>query len=190
MKPTGGYRPIGLLASIYRLWAKSRIDHVREWASRLNRSFQALGAGKSTTDVAARVLAQAEAAGAGALEASTPVTVHSIVDIEECVDKIGWRLLIGAARVHGVPPQLGVLAVLLYAAGRRFARVCVWGCFSETVCASQGVLPGCAFAMFCLQCVTLAPFGSFYRHTYMIDRAIDTYVDDITVVAVATMKNI
>eukprot|EP00959_Pyramimonas_sp_CCMP1952_P139407 2917507-Pyramimonas_sp.AAC.1 len=52
-KPSGGHRPIALLTSIYRAWAKARVDFVRKWACQLNRPWIALGAQKSTTDVAA-----------------------------------------------------------------------------------------------------------------------------------------
>eukprot|EP00959_Pyramimonas_sp_CCMP1952_P261271 5462391-Pyramimonas_sp.AAC.1 len=31
-KPTGGYRPIALLVSLCRVWAKARIGYVRQWA--------------------------------------------------------------------------------------------------------------------------------------------------------------
>eukprot|EP00959_Pyramimonas_sp_CCMP1952_P370526 7760196-Pyramimonas_sp.AAC.1 len=61
-KPSGGYRPIALLVSLYRVWAKARIDHVRSWANRLGRPFLALGpGGRATTDVASRVLLHGEA---------------------------------------------------------------------------------------------------------------------------------
>eukprot|EP00959_Pyramimonas_sp_CCMP1952_P293860 6145915-Pyramimonas_sp.AAC.1 len=55
-KPTGRYRPIALLPSIYCVWAHARLSWVRAWSPRLGRPYLALGPQRSTTDVAARVM--------------------------------------------------------------------------------------------------------------------------------------
>eukprot|EP00959_Pyramimonas_sp_CCMP1952_P228859 4785156-Pyramimonas_sp.AAC.1 len=60
-KPTGGHRPIALLVSLHRLWAKARLDLAKDWANQLGRDYIALGANRATTDVAARVLLHGEA---------------------------------------------------------------------------------------------------------------------------------
>eukprot|EP00959_Pyramimonas_sp_CCMP1952_P369956 7748392-Pyramimonas_sp.AAC.1 len=55
-KPAGGYRPIALLPATCRIWSKIRVVHIRRWATQHARPYFAMGASKSTVDVAARVL--------------------------------------------------------------------------------------------------------------------------------------
>ena len=125
-KPTGGYRPIALLPSIYRIWAKARVSWVRSWASQLCRSYLALEAQKWTTDVAARVLVQAE--GEGCEGPDSPASVRAIMDFEPCSDKVAWVKLRRVADVFGFPGQLTALAVRMYMglAGFRGAIVSLW----------------------------------------------------------------
>eukprot|EP00972_Heterocapsa_arctica_P036992 5445337-Heterocapsa_arctica.AAC.1 len=42
-KATGGYRPIGVCSSFYRLWGKPRRDHCDEWEKANWRPFFAAG---------------------------------------------------------------------------------------------------------------------------------------------------
>eukprot|EP00959_Pyramimonas_sp_CCMP1952_P157577 3295373-Pyramimonas_sp.AAC.1 len=53
-------------------------------------------------------------------------------------------------------------------------------CLSTPVNAARGVLPGCAMAMFALQCVMLTTFDSLEKHTAFIPRTLDLYDDDTT----------
>eukprot|EP00959_Pyramimonas_sp_CCMP1952_P473190 9501313-Pyramimonas_sp.AAC.1 len=70
-----------------------------------------------------------------------------------------------------------VLAIRMYMSVRRLS----WdGCFSTQVPARHGVLPGCAFATVCLQCIMLTPFDSLYAHASHISRSLHVYADDIT----------
>ena len=110
-KPSGGYRPIALLCSLYRVWAKARLNHVRSWASQLNRGYLALGAGKCTTDVASRVLLQGETQVGAPRYQDDRVALHSIVDIEKCFDRVNWKLIVLAGLRHGFPGQLLCLAL-------------------------------------------------------------------------------
>ena len=45
VKPLGGFRAIALLAGPYRIWAKARMQIVREWAMTFPRAYFAAGAG-------------------------------------------------------------------------------------------------------------------------------------------------
>eukprot|EP00959_Pyramimonas_sp_CCMP1952_P055074 1151147-Pyramimonas_sp.AAC.1 len=175
-KPTGGHRPIALLTSLYRVWGRARLDWVRRWAGQLGRSYLALVTQKSTTDVAARLLVQSEATSVE--EADADVSMHAIVGIEKCFDRAPWRALAKAFRDHGFPARLFILALRMYIAPRRLAWA---GCHVVPIWASQGVLPGCPFAMFCLQCVMLTPFDELVNSTEYISRSLDIYADDITI---------
>eukprot|EP00959_Pyramimonas_sp_CCMP1952_P375955 7874359-Pyramimonas_sp.AAC.1 len=104
--------------------------------------------------------------------------MHAIVDIEKCFDRVPWRELAKACRDHSFPARLFILALRMYSAPRRLA----WdGCNAVPIWASQGVLPGCPFAMFCLQCVMLTPFDELFNRTECISRSLDIYADDITI---------
>ena len=61
VKPLGGFRTIALLAMPYRIWAKARMQIVREWAMAIPRAYFATGAGKSTEDAVGRLLISVEA---------------------------------------------------------------------------------------------------------------------------------
>eukprot|EP00959_Pyramimonas_sp_CCMP1952_P062662 1310143-Pyramimonas_sp.AAC.1 len=58
----GGFRPMALLPSVYRIWAKARLVHVICWARIRTIPNFAMGANKCTVDVAARLFVRAQAA--------------------------------------------------------------------------------------------------------------------------------
>eukprot|EP00959_Pyramimonas_sp_CCMP1952_P403104 8446078-Pyramimonas_sp.AAC.1 len=71
-----------------------------------------------------------------------------------------------------------LLAFRIYMCSRRLARD---SCYSDAVYTQCGVLPGCAMAMFALQCIMLAPFDHITHCTMDIPRSLDGDADDITV---------
>eukprot|EP00959_Pyramimonas_sp_CCMP1952_P293104 6130090-Pyramimonas_sp.AAC.1 len=50
-KQAGGFRPIGLFSSIYRLWGKGRRGYATRWEENNRRPFFAAGKFTSSTDV-------------------------------------------------------------------------------------------------------------------------------------------
>eukprot|EP00959_Pyramimonas_sp_CCMP1952_P425491 8913055-Pyramimonas_sp.AAC.1 len=61
-KPTGGFRPIALLHSLYRVWSRARVLEVQAWAAAAPRPYFFLGQGKGTLDAAAQVMLSSEVA--------------------------------------------------------------------------------------------------------------------------------
>ena len=59
-KATGGYRPIGVFFSIYRIWGKSRRRYAVEWEEGNSRAFFAAAKFSSSTDVVWRQTVRAE----------------------------------------------------------------------------------------------------------------------------------
>ncbi len=47
-KPTGGRRPIGLLASLVRLWERVRRPHIQEWRAKVQRSYNWMTRGRGS----------------------------------------------------------------------------------------------------------------------------------------------
>eukprot|EP00959_Pyramimonas_sp_CCMP1952_P336702 7050451-Pyramimonas_sp.AAC.1 len=50
-KPAGGWRPIGLFSSFYRLWGKLRRPHAARWEYGRSRSYLAAGKSAGAADV-------------------------------------------------------------------------------------------------------------------------------------------
>eukprot|EP00959_Pyramimonas_sp_CCMP1952_P146126 3059578-Pyramimonas_sp.AAC.1 len=50
-KPAGGWRPIGLFSSAYRLWGRMRRPYAVQWEARLNKSHLSAGAFTGAGDV-------------------------------------------------------------------------------------------------------------------------------------------
>eukprot|EP00959_Pyramimonas_sp_CCMP1952_P102885 2151607-Pyramimonas_sp.AAC.1 len=118
-KPQGGLRPIALLPSIYRVYTKIRIVHVRRWAANHTRPYFALGSGRSTIDVGARAMVYAEAADARDQDA----IITALIDISKCFDRLKWIKIIEAAKHFGFPPSVLRSVLAMYAAPRRIR----WG---------------------------------------------------------------
>ena len=60
LKPTGGFRTIGLLSCFYPVWAKLRMALVRGWSLIVPRNFFAAGIRRSTEDAVGRLLLASE----------------------------------------------------------------------------------------------------------------------------------
>ena len=70
-KPDGGWRPIGLLPHLVRVWMRVRRDVATEWEASCSRNYLYAGVGKGSTVAAWKQAARAEIAAAlqtGALE--------------------------------------------------------------------------------------------------------------------------
>ena len=133
-KPAGGFRTIGLLPSLYRVWAKLKMPLVRAWAATVPRPFLAAGVGKSTEDAVGRLLMTAEAAKADEEVACV------IVDIDKCYESVQHEKLVAAARRHGFPLAVLRLCLAMY----RAARTIAWnGVYATFKFSDQTVVPGC-----------------------------------------------
>eukprot|EP00959_Pyramimonas_sp_CCMP1952_P132040 2760819-Pyramimonas_sp.AAC.1 len=64
------------------------------------------------------------------------------------------------------------------------------GCFSTQVFARQGVLPGCACVMFCLQYAMLTPFDPLFSHAMHMHRSLHVCADDIAISVIAPTRNV
>ena len=121
-KPTGGFRTIGLLPGLYRIWAKIRMPLVRDWAARVPRAYFAAGLGKSTEQAIGRMLMQAETA------SEDEEVACLIADIDKCYENVKHGRLVQAARVHGFPLAILRMCLGIY----RVARALTWnGVFSK-----------------------------------------------------------
>ena len=81
-KPAGGFRTIGLLPDMYRIWAKIRMALVRDWHIRVPRNYFAVGPGKSTEDAVGRVLLASEHID------NSQEAACLILDIDKCCENV------------------------------------------------------------------------------------------------------
>ena len=105
-KSDGGWRPIGLLPTIIRVWARTRRAEGDEWEGNHNREF--LYGGKQTgAQVAAwKHALRAEVAGAAGLSFAAVMTV-----LEKAFDRVTHARLVAAARQWGYPLRLLRLSI-------------------------------------------------------------------------------
>ena len=119
-KPAGGFRTIGLLTTVYRLWAKLRMPLVKAWSASIPRRYFASGIGKSTEDAVGRLLLTAEGATENEEAACT------IWDIDKCYEHVSHEKLMRAASLHGFPMAILRMCLKMY----RAARTVAWEGFS------------------------------------------------------------
>ncbi len=126
-KPTGGFRPVCIYASLYRLWAKARQPVAAEWEARHQRQYLSASAGNGPTDTVWRQAVKQETSVSGGGVAAT-----LLWDLEGFFEKIDRARLMERAQSTGFPLPLLKLSLSMYASPRlltlegRIARE-VWG---------------------------------------------------------------
>ena len=137
-KRLGGWRTVGALSFLYRLWAKLRLSIAHLWEASQPRRYLAAGSGKSSVDMAFDMLFDAEVSRARGESA-----LAALLDLEKFYEHIEhWRLA-DAAQRHGFSVVVVRLCIAVYAAGR---RIKLRGCLSSQVFSTKGVVAGCSWA--------------------------------------------
>ena len=171
-KPTGGFRTIGLLNSLYRIWARLRMPLVRDWAAKVPRRYFAAGVGKSTEDAIGRLLLTAEAAG----EDEEVACVRE--DIDKCYENVKREKVIAAAIRHNFPLAILRLCLAMY----RAARAIAWnGAYSAFVHSGQTVVPGCSIALWLVQLLMITPLDEMISNLPRQISNLEVYVDDVAI---------
>ena len=151
-KSTGGFRTIGVLPTLYRVWAKLKMPLDRAWSAGVPRSYFAAGVGKATEDAVGRLLLTAEAKQEGEEVACM------IVDIDKCYEHVDHHKLLEAACRYGFPLAILRLCLAMY----RAARALAWnGVYSKFVHSGRTVVPGCSIALWLVQLIMMSPLVLF-----------------------------
>ena len=108
-KTDGGWRPIGLLPTLVRVWAKARSRFAEEWERKNDRSCIFGGRGKGAQVAAWGHAARAEAAAAGKVSFAA-----ALVDLEKAFERVPYRHLVVAAVAWNYPLALLRLALGIY----------------------------------------------------------------------------
>ena len=173
-KPDGGKRPIGLLASILRIWGKLRRSYANEWERDNARSYFWGGAAKGAEQCVWHQALRSEwASGAGQCSAS------ALLDLAKCYEKVKHGLLADKCQQHGFNAIVARLAISLYAGPRRLVAN---GAVSRQMCTKQGILAGCTFATTLLRVLLISSCDATALHWPSI--RLGVFVDDASLQAV------
>ncbi len=115
-KPRGGYRPISVYPSLYRLWAKARSDAAQRWESDHQRPFFSATAGNGPCDTVWRqAVRQERAVDAGGAAATL------LWDLESFFEVVDRGKLYQRALDAGFPEPILRLSLGMYSAPRVLA---------------------------------------------------------------------
>jgi hypothetical protein len=178
-KPRGGYRGIGKLTALYRVWSKARRPEAVAWEAKNDRPYFAASAGAGPVDAVHRQAMQQEAA-----VASGDAAAVVLEDLEAFYGSIDRGRLLSEAHKRGFPVAIVRACLAMYAAPRMITLDKV---ASRELYSCRGIIAGCSFA------TTLVKL--FYLDT--LDRVaaklpegtnIDIFIDDIAVTAVGPRR--
>ena len=91
-KADGGFRPIGLLPHLPRIWMRARRDEAKQWEVKSDRSFLYVGSGRGSTVAAWKQSARAEVAAA-----SGEQYAQVLLDLVKAFGRIPYRVLLREA---------------------------------------------------------------------------------------------
>ena len=124
-KPDGGFRPIGLIPCLPRVWMRCRRDTAKAWEVKAERSFLYAGAGKGSTIAAWKQAARAE--------------IAMLLDLVKAFERIPYRVLLREARKLGYPLRPLKLAIATYKLAR---TIRVGEAPSDLAFAIRGIVAG------------------------------------------------
>ncbi len=176
-KPRGGFRPIGILPAVYRVWAKSRRADSDRWEREHPRAYLSAARGNGPIDTMWRLGARQESGVAQGLQAAIVAE-----DIQSFFDVIDRQRLVEEARALGYPMPLVRGALAAYSAARVMT---LQGRIAREVYPTAGVVAGCSLAMALTKVYYMRAFDALVTRL-PATVTLDAHVDDITLAATGT----
>ncbi len=175
-KPQGGFRPIGLFASFYRLWGKARRQYAISWELAHERTYFASGKGRSASDAVWRQATKGELA-----KAENRSVAAFLWDMFKFYELFNLQKLENRALQLGFNPVILKCVLNAY----RYARhLLMNGSYEAAVYAFCGIVAGCSMATTLVKIYCLQPFDSVCAAWPRVD--FDFYIDDLTGSAVGS----
>ena len=110
-KAEGGFRPIGLLPWMVRVWTRSRREAVARWESAVQRPFLYAGKGMGADIAAWKQAARAELAAAASYQVGYGI---ALLDLVKAFERVPHRLLVQEALELGFPLWILRLSLAAY----------------------------------------------------------------------------
>ena len=139
-KTDGGYRPIGLMPFLPRLWSRVRRRCARKWEEENARTWLYAGKAKGANVAAWK---QAMAAEVAATTDNKVKYAQALLDLVKAFDRIPLWLLVREAIALGYPLRILRLSIAVYKLNR---VVRIGSVVSHTVVALRGITAGSGFA--------------------------------------------
>ena len=178
-KPGGGERPIGLLPTLYRIWAKARRPYADLWEKEHHREFFWLAPDASTEQAVHFQGLRAEHAAATGQYSTALLT-----DITKAYEHVCHARLVTFALQHEFPLSILRLCLEAYASPR---RLMINGCCTEPFeLGGTSLVAGCSMASTLLKLYMLTVFDTmtkFYTHMEL-----DVFADDIDMATSSSSK--
>ena len=137
-KADGGFRPIGLIPAIPRIWMRVRRQAAKQWEQLQARPYLYAGASKGATVAAWKQSARAEYAAASSMGYG-----QALLDLVKAFERIPHSLLVHEARALGYPLWMIRLAISTYKLQR---VVRVGSAVSSIIEAIRGITAGSGLA--------------------------------------------
>ena len=178
-KAAGGFRPIGIFCSLYRLWAKCRRPMCDQWEHENDRAYYAASKGRSTVDCVWRQAVRSQVAVSRGEQAA------SVLWDIKFYENVSHKKLVDRAIRKGFPVALIRVAIQMYRAPRHLS---LKGLTLGGLHPSHGVVAGCAAATTFVKVYTLDPLDGFLLRNPFAQ--LDVYIDDFNIGAQGTPTSI
>ena len=140
VKSDGGFRPIGLIPCLLRLWMRTRRNLAKKWEAENKRTWLYAGKGKGANVAAWNQASAAERA--AALRPSVEYA-QALLDLVKAFDRVPLELLVEEAVALEYPLRILRLSIATY----KMERVIrIGNVVSKSVWAFRGITAGSGFA--------------------------------------------
>ena len=177
-KLAGGYRLIGIMSSVYRLWAKTRKPYADEWERKHERKYFAAGSQRGAVDTVWRQALRAERGVGKGGHAAIVLT-----DLRKYCEYIDHKRLLRCSENTGFPMPIARVAISTYGGERRIRMGRFVG---DKLFPRRSIVPGCGFAATFAKVYTLEAYDKYDRDNPEV--ALDNFLDDNAVSAEGTEK--
>ena len=168
-KPKGGFRPIAIFVSLYRLWARARRQLVAKWMASFDRPYFLCGKGRSLVDGVWRQAVRSEA---GVAAGSSAALV--LWDMDAFFERFDLRLLQHRLLQLQAPASVARLALNVYTGARHIGAR---GVFLQARFSWHGLPAGCQFADAFVKAYLVGPLDGFVARNPLVHLA--DCVDDL-----------
>ena len=173
-KAKSGFRVIGIIPSVVRLWAKARREVADRWEAASDRPFFAAARGNSPIDTVWRQACRQEAK-----VSQGHAAVIVLEDLASFYEGLDRGVLMAEAEAVGFPVAIAKAAMEIYAGPR---VITMNGIMSRAVYPRKGIIAGCSLATSFVRVYMVRAIDEL-KPTLPEGVSIDIFIDDIAISA-------